>query len=58
VAKIYLGKRRNEVPPHLWAVAETAYRYAKQLIGFLYELNRYICGLDISTEKLRLQIFF
>ncbi len=27
VAKIYLGKRRNEVPPHLWAIAETAYRY-------------------------------
>jgi len=26
VAKIYLGKRRNEVPPHLWAIAETAYR--------------------------------
>ena len=26
VARIYLGKRRNEVPPHLWAVAETAYR--------------------------------
>jgi len=26
VCKIYLGKRRNEVPPHLWAIAETAYR--------------------------------
>ena len=26
VSKIYLGKRRNEVPPHLWAIAETAYR--------------------------------
>merc|ERR1712193_90264 len=25
-SKIYLGKRRNEVPPHLWAIAETAYR--------------------------------
>merc|ERR1712141_682531 len=24
--KLYLGKRRNEVPPHLWAVTETAYR--------------------------------
>ena len=22
VCKIYLGKRRNEVPPHLWAIAE------------------------------------
>merc|ERR1711881_222892 len=22
----YLGKRRNEVPPHLWAITETAYR--------------------------------
>ena len=26
VMKIYLGKRRNEVPPHLWAITETAYR--------------------------------
>merc|ERR1719450_1131509 len=26
VCKIYLSKRRNEVPPHLWAIAETAYR--------------------------------
>jgi myosin heavy subunit len=26
VSKIYLGKRRNEVPPHLWAIAEGAYR--------------------------------
>ena len=26
VVKIYVGKRRNEVPPHLWALAETAYR--------------------------------
>jgi myosin heavy subunit len=26
VAKIYLGKRRNEVPPHLWSIAEIAYR--------------------------------
>merc|ERR1712002_1296550 len=25
-SKIYLGKRRNECPPHLWAIAETAYR--------------------------------
>jgi len=26
VSKIYLGKRRNECPPHLWAIAEAAYR--------------------------------
>merc|ERR1711971_1213535 len=26
MCKIYLGKRRNEVPPHLWAIAEGAYR--------------------------------
>merc|ERR1711981_1145127 len=24
--KLYLGKRSNEVPPHLWAITETAYR--------------------------------
>merc|ERR1712226_681959 len=26
VCKIYLGKRGNECPPHLWAIAEGAYR--------------------------------
>merc|ERR1712018_834546 len=26
VVKMYLGKRRNEGPPHLWAITETAYR--------------------------------
>merc|ERR1712240_579099 len=26
VVMMYLGKRRNEVPPHLWAITETAYR--------------------------------
>merc|ERR1719410_636186 len=26
VVKMYLGERRNEVPPHLWAITETAYR--------------------------------
>merc|ERR1712018_708472 len=26
VVKMYLGKRRNEVPPHLWVITETAYR--------------------------------
>merc|ERR1711990_1422860 len=26
VSKIYMNKRRNEVPPHLWAIAEGAYR--------------------------------
>ena len=25
VVKMYLGKRKNEVPPHLWAISETAY---------------------------------
>merc|ERR1712088_4983 len=26
VVTMYLGKRKNEVPPHLWAITETAYR--------------------------------
>ena len=26
VVKLYQGKRRNECPPHLWAITETAYR--------------------------------
>ena len=26
VSKIYMNKRRNEAPPHLWAIAEGAYR--------------------------------
>ena len=30
VCKIYLGKRRNECPPHLWAIAECAYRNMMQ----------------------------
>ena len=25
-AKLYIGKRRNEVPPHLFAISDTAYR--------------------------------
>merc|ERR1719270_396212 len=29
VVKMYLGKRKNEVPPHLWAITETAYRNMK-----------------------------
>ena len=24
--KLYLGKRRNEVPPHLFAISDKAYR--------------------------------
>jgi len=31
VCKIYLGKRRNECPPHLWSVAEVAYRNMLQM---------------------------
>merc|ERR1712045_555489 len=27
--KLYLGKRRNEVPPHLWAITENAYANMK-----------------------------
>ena len=26
VVKLYIGKRRNEVPPHLFAIAEGAYQ--------------------------------
>ena len=33
VSKIYIGKRKNEVPPHLWAVSDEAYR--NMLIGKL-----------------------
>merc|ERR1719305_1263016 len=29
VVKLYLGKRKNEVPPHLWAITETAYANMK-----------------------------
>merc|ERR1712223_2128821 len=29
VVKMYLGKRRNEVPPHLWAITENAYANMK-----------------------------
>ena len=30
MAKMFMGKRRNEMPPHLNAVADTAYRYMLQ----------------------------
>ena len=30
MAKIYMGKRKNEVPPHLWAVSDEAYRNMMQ----------------------------
>jgi myosin protein heavy chain len=26
VAKIFMGKRKNEVPPHLWSVSDGALR--------------------------------
>jgi myosin protein heavy chain len=26
VARIYIGKRKNEVPPHLWAISDEAFR--------------------------------
>jgi myosin heavy subunit len=26
MARIFMGKRRNEVPPHLWAVSDEAFR--------------------------------
>ena len=37
-AKIYLGKRRNEVPPHLFAISDTAYR---NMLSSKYCWNRY-----------------
>jgi hypothetical protein len=30
MARIFMGKRRNEVPPHLWAVSDEAYRNMQQ----------------------------
>ena len=33
--KLYLGKRRNEVPPHLFAISDTAYR---NMLTSTYEL--------------------
>merc|ERR1712096_157653 len=39
VVKLYLGKRRNEVPPHLWAITETAYR------NMLQNLKNQSCSL-------------
>jgi len=32
VVKMYLGKRRNEVPPHLWAITENAYSNMKTVL--------------------------
>merc|ERR1712165_173646 len=41
VVKMYLGKRRNEVPPHLWAITETAYR---NMLGNLKNQSMLITG--------------
>ena len=30
MARMFMGKRRNEMPPHLNAVSDTAYRYMMQ----------------------------
>lgn len=30
VVKMFMGKRRNEMPPHLFAVSDQAYRYMLQ----------------------------
>lgn len=32
VARIYMGRRRTEVPPHLWGISDEAYR--NMLQGF------------------------
>merc|ERR1712213_48700 len=39
VCKIYLGKRRNECPPHLWAIAEGAYRNMRKSERKIKELS-------------------
>ncbi|CAL4122396.1 unnamed protein product [Meganyctiphanes norvegica] len=31
-AKVYMGKRRNEVPPHVFAIAENAYANMRQIL--------------------------
>ena len=40
VVKMYLGKRRNEVPPHLWAITEVLFivnSHIWELIFFFFE---------------------
>jgi myosin heavy chain 6/7 len=38
VVKMFIGKRRNEIPPHLFAVADEAYR---NMIQGMPQLQRY-----------------
>ena len=37
-AKIYMGKRRNEVPPHVFAISENAYANMRQSELFLFTI--------------------
>merc|ERR1719414_2508204 len=48
VVKMYLGKRRNEVPPHLWAITETAYR---NMLTNVKNQSMLITGKTENTKK-------
>merc|ERR1712213_9492 len=58
VCKIYLGKRRNECPPHLWAIAEGAYRNMlqnKKVITYLAMVATGAGGAKKETKKVSLE---
>merc|ERR1719163_345060 len=53
VCKIYLGKRRNECPPHLWAIAEGAYRNMLQNVknNAMLITGESGAGKTVNTKK-------
>ena len=51
VVEMYKGKKRHEVPPHVYAITDTAYR--NMLQGALYVVQAYyiLILLTINTSK-------
>ncbi|XP_046855307.1 myosin-11-like isoform X3 [Xenia sp. Carnegie-2017] len=49
VVEMYKGKKRHEVPPHVYAITDTAYRSMLQELRILYFF--YCLGKDRITEK-------
>jgi len=52
VIESYKGKKRNEQPPHVFAIADCAYRSMLQGFNFLDNLFKFV------IEIMRISLFF